>query len=128
MAKNIIRKTIGASIFLICFISKVNAQSNLDYQYVNGNQKATIEVQSEDNSLKTDIATKVLLKLENIAPETITISAPNMKMLMKENTENSMMLEITAKTEFVENGTFPIHISGKTNGEFWSHKFVISVK
>lgn len=128
MAKNRIRKIIAASLFLISFISKVNAQSTLDYHYANGNQKATIEVQSEDNFLKTDRATKVLLKLENIAPETITVSAPNMKMLMKENTENSIMLEITAKSEFVENGTFPMHISGKTNGEFWSHKFVIAVK
>ncbi|EOG6905768.1 hypothetical protein ACLH3R_002398, partial [Flavobacterium psychrophilum] len=102
--------------------------SNLDYQYRNGNQSAKIEVQSEDNSLKLDSATRVILKLENIAPETVTLSAANMKMLMKEKTENSLVLEITANSEFVEENTYSIRISGKTNGEFWSHRFVIPVK
>jgi|JI9StandDraft_1071089.scaffolds.fasta_scaffold573090_1 hypothetical protein len=128
MEKNIISKIVVASIFLICFMNKVNAQADLDYQYVNGNQKAKIEVQSEDQSLKLDSATKVILQLENIAPKTVTLSAPNMKMLMQENTENSLVFEITAQSEFVKDGKYSIYVSGKTDGVIWSHKFVIAVK
>jgi hypothetical protein len=128
MEKNIISKIAVVSIFLICFMNNVNAQADLDYQYVNGHQKAKIEVQSEDQSLKLDGVTKVILQLENIAPKTVTLSAPNMKMLMQENTENSLVLEITAQSEFVKDGKYSIHASGKTDGVIWSHKFVIAVK
>lgn len=126
MKNNIFK--IALLVFCVCNVGKINAQYTNDFVEIHDYQKVNFEVLSEDNSLKLNKPTKVKFTFEKSDPKTITLSSPNMKILREENTENSVMVEITAKEKFIEDNTFSVRVSGKYDGKFWIYKIKIPVK
>ena len=102
---------------------------NDDFIFNNGNQKITLKIDDGKRNLNWGITSILNLKVNNINPLKMNISAPGIKFIKSENDKSEMNLQITPTKEIIEKDSLNLRVSYRDeNNEYVSHKFSILIK
>lgn len=117
--------------FFVTSFSPFEQDSSLEYR--NGNQHVTLIIISENPYLVLNQPTKILVKLENVDPEKLTISGFGLKSFagLEWSTAESTKLKfvVTPDEKSLVEGKWEMKMSENENGkEKWHHTFSIVVK
>ncbi|MFD2907406.1 hypothetical protein ACFSX9_01530 [Flavobacterium ardleyense] len=101
--------------------------SEKKYEFVNGKEKVTFEILTGNKYLEVNNQTQAKFKFENINPNNVSLAGKTIRIL-KGNSENELLIEMSPKKEDLEDGKLKIFLSYKSSNEFKNFELKIPVK
>jgi hypothetical protein len=116
-------KTFLSIIFLFLFTTQD------DFTFTNGNQKVVLKIDNGSSNLTWGKKSLLTLKVENIATEKMSMSAPGLRIIGSENPKEEIHLEITPERNVVKKDTLHLHFRfrDKANNSIY-HAFKILIR
>lgn len=100
-----------------------------DFTFVKNNQKIVLKVDDGKRNLTWEQKSILHLKIENIDPQKLNMSAPGIRFIKSDNPKEEINLEITPKRDLIENDTLNLNVGFKnSNNDYIHHRFVILIK
>ena len=115
------------SIIMFLFISLLPQKD--EFTFENGNQKIILKIDNGTKNLKWGKTSKLILQLENIEPQKLSVSAPGIKPIRSEKNINELKLEITPEKRLFESDSLSLHVGYKDETDnYIHHAFLILIK
>ena len=100
-----------------------------DFTFTNDNQKVVLKIDNGSSHLTWGKKSILTLKVENIATEKMSMSAPGLRIIRSDNPKEEINLEITPERNVVKKDTLNLHFRfrDKANNSIY-HVFKILIR
>ena len=101
-----------------------------DFTFISNNRKVVLKIDEGRRNLRWGKKSILNLTLENISPQRLTMSAPGIRFIKSDNSNDEVNLEITPEKGIIENDTLILNIGFRDNNNenYISHRFVILIR
>ena len=99
------------------------------FTFENGNQKIILKIDNRTKYLNWGKTSRLTLKLENIKPQKISMSAPGIIPISSKKNINEVKLEITPDKNLLESDTLKLNVGYMDETKkYIHHAFLILIK
>lgn len=99
-----------------------------DFTFVHENQKIVLKINNGARTVVWGKKSILHLKVENIDPQKMTMSAPGIRLIKSKNPKEEITLEVIPRREVIENDTLALHIMFQDQkNDYVHHKFAIPI-
>jgi hypothetical protein len=100
-----------------------------EFTFKNGNQKIILKIDKGAKNLKWGKTSTLILQLENIQPQKLSVSAPGIKPIKSEQNINELKFEINPEKILFESDSLNLHVGYKDETDnYIHHAFLILIK
>jgi hypothetical protein len=114
---------------MIMFLFIIILPQKDEFTFENGNQKIILKIDNGTKNLKWGKTSRLILQLENIEPQKLSVSAPGIKPIKSGKNINELKLEITPEKSLFESDSLSLNVGYKDGAEnYIHHAFLILIK
>jgi hypothetical protein len=114
---------------MIVFLFIILLPQKDEFTFENGNQKIILKIDNGAKSLKWGKTSRLILQLENIELQKLSVSAPGIKPIRSKKSINELKLEITPEKRLFESDSLSLNVGYKDETDnYILHAFLILIK